>query len=176
MSNSEGKKQRVIDRDKKCFKCSVEIHNVSNTFICVICHRRTHALCASTEFDDASARKLRSTDSQFHFTCCICTDLVKSGAYAQNLENIHQSEIKWAKEMEKIKNVYEERANKMLSDLEAKDKNITEMHRQLVLSREAPEPPSSEIKKNEQIKTKIQMATVLRIKERRFFFRFCGKN
>lgn len=157
MSNSDGKKsllsgKRSVDRDKLCVRCSVEIHNVVNSFVCVMCHRRTNALCAGPEFDDSAARKLRAADCPFMFTCCVCQDFVKSGAFASNLENSQQAELNRAEEMERLKNLYEEKANKMLSEIEERDKHITEMHRQLVLSKEQPiELPSSARSKRKRI-------------------------
>lgn len=91
-----------------------------------LCHRRTHLNCIGTDIDDAVANKLRAADCKFHFTCVNCNDLVKTGAYSQNIESVQQAQLQFAKEKEKLSELYQQKTNEMLSEFEKRDKIITD--------------------------------------------------
>lgn len=98
-------------------------------------HRRVHVSCTTGKYNENEIAKLKRTTTPFFYACFNCTDKFQSGQLKATITSSEKTALLHAKEMEKLKNLYELKANEMLVAIQQKDEVIQDKIRQIELQK-----------------------------------------
>lgn len=121
--------------NKFCAKCNLPFDKENPFFECSICLARVHVTCSAGKYSDAEIAKLKRAITPFFYACFNCTDKFQSGKLKATINNTERMAINHGKEMEKLKNLYELKANQMLTTIQQHETQLQETTRQLELTK-----------------------------------------
>lgn len=129
-------------RNKYCLKCNQHFDAANPFFQCSFCGSRVHCACTIGKYNEKEIEKLKRQTTPFHFACFNCEENFTNGSLKASITASEKQALLHAKEMEKLKNLYEHKANDMLELLNEKDEIIQQKTRESKLNKIGAPGPS----------------------------------